>query len=224
MPPRQAEEGHVVRCRSGDSEVASEVELEVLAGLPGEAEVELALPPEARFRGDPGGQFDALRAGEEVRDTVTYRMTDGAATDTATITFTIRGVNDRPDAADDAYDTDEDTLLTVPAPGALTNDRDPDRGTTLTIDQVEDVRLAVDEAVSQLILVAPGSQITCEFSAQPGELGLLAWSDAAVNLRFDTGSFGWTVMRALVDSLEDASTPDGPALALRIARQEAVQA
>ena len=49
----------------------------------------------------------------------------------------------------------------------------------LTIDQVEDVRLAVDEAVSQLILVAPGSQITCEFTARTGELGLLAWSDAA---------------------------------------------
>lgn len=94
----------------------------------------------------------------------------------------------------------------------------------LTIDQVEDVRLAVDEAVSQLILVAPGSQITCEFTARTGELGLLAWSNAAVNLRFDTDSFGWTVMRALVDTLEDASTPDGPALALRIARREAVQA
>lgn len=94
----------------------------------------------------------------------------------------------------------------------------------LTIDQVEDVRLAVDEAVSQLILVAPGSQITCEFSARTGELSVLAWSDAAVNLRFDTESFGWTVMRALVDSLNDSSTPDGPALSLRIARREAVQA
>ena len=94
----------------------------------------------------------------------------------------------------------------------------------LTIDRVEDVRLAVDEAVSQLILVAPGSQVTCEFTPREGELELLVWSDAAVHIRFDTDSFGWTVMRALVDGIEDASTPDGPALALRIARPESVQA
>lgn len=94
----------------------------------------------------------------------------------------------------------------------------------LTIDQVEDVRLAVDEAVSLLIMVAPESSITCEFITSPGELSLVAWSDAPASAAFDTGSFGWTVMTALVDSLEDASTPAGPALALRIARREPAQA
>lgn len=94
----------------------------------------------------------------------------------------------------------------------------------LTIDQVEDVRLVVDEAVSQLILVAPESSITCEFIAAPGALDIVAWSDAPSPAAFDPASFGWTVMAALVDSLEDASTTDGAAIALRIRRQEAVQA
>ena len=95
---------------------------------------------------------------------------------------------------------------------------------SLTIDQVEDVRLVVDEAVSQLILVAPESSVTCEFIVNPGELDIVVWSDAPSSAPFDPASFGWTVMAALVDSLEDASTPDGAAIALRIRRQEAVQA
>jgi VCBS repeat-containing protein len=86
---------------------------------------------------DPNGQFNDLRAGETVRDTVTYRVTDGVASDTATISFTIRGTNDRPDATDDGYDTYEDTPLTVAGPGVLANDTDPDRGTLLLVDQVD---------------------------------------------------------------------------------------
>jgi VCBS repeat-containing protein len=85
---------------------------------------------------DPNGQFNDLGTGEQETDTVTYRTTDGGLNDTATITFTVTGVNDAPDATDDAYSTDEDTVLTVPAgTGVLTNDTDPD-GDALTVDQV----------------------------------------------------------------------------------------
>ena len=86
---------------------------------------------------DPSGALDRLRAGDTVRDTVTYRVSDGrGGTDTATIEFTITGVNDAPDANDDAYRTDEDTPLTVAAPGVLANDRDAE-GDTLAVDQVD---------------------------------------------------------------------------------------
>nr|WP_246345176.1 Ig-like domain-containing protein [Conexibacter arvalis] len=85
---------------------------------------------------DPTGAFDALAPGEEATDTVTYRATDGTAGDTATITITIRGLNDRPAASDDAYVTDEDTALTVAAPGLLANDSDPE-GDGLVVDQVD---------------------------------------------------------------------------------------
>ncbi len=86
---------------------------------------------------DPSGRLDALRAGEEVRDTVTYRVSDGnGGTDTATITVTVRGVNDRPVAAGDSYSTDEDTVLTVAAPGVLANDRDAE-GDALAVSQVD---------------------------------------------------------------------------------------
>jgi len=66
-------------------------------------------------------------------DSFTYRASDGSlASGTATVTITITPVNDPPVAVNDAYSTNEDTLLTVNVPGVLANDTDPDTGTTLT--------------------------------------------------------------------------------------------
>ncbi len=42
---------------------------------------------------------ESLRQGRQVTDTFTYRVTDGFTTDTATITFTVTGVNDAPTAS-----------------------------------------------------------------------------------------------------------------------------
>jgi hypothetical protein len=60
-------------------------------------------------------------------DSFTYYAadTDGNDSNIATVTITIEP-NPPPVAADDAYTTDEDTPLTVPAPGVLSNDSDPD--------------------------------------------------------------------------------------------------
>jgi VCBS repeat-containing protein len=60
-------------------------------------------------------------------DSFTYRASDGTLTSNpATVTITITATNDGPTAAGDAYSTPEDTALTVPAPGMLGNDADPD--------------------------------------------------------------------------------------------------
>jgi len=58
VPPGQSEEGYVIRGRSGDPEVAAEIELKPGARLQGEAQVELPLPRQTGFRCDAGGQFD----------------------------------------------------------------------------------------------------------------------------------------------------------------------
>ena len=42
------------------------------------------------------------------------------------MTITVDAVNDAPVAVDDGYATDEDTPLTVTAPGVLANDTDVD--------------------------------------------------------------------------------------------------
>jgi VCBS repeat-containing protein len=59
-------------------------------------------------------------------DTFTYTITDGALTDTATVTVTVIPINDPPVAVADNYSTPVSSTLTVPAPGVLANDTDVD--------------------------------------------------------------------------------------------------
>ncbi len=72
-------------------------------------------------------------------DSFTYKLTDGicdqASWDEGTVTVTVSCVNDEPVASGDSYSTDEDTPLTVDAPGVLENDVDID-GDSLSINPV----------------------------------------------------------------------------------------
>jgi VCBS repeat-containing protein len=55
---------------------------------------------------DPNGKFESLNVGDTDIDTFGYTISDGhGGTDTATVTVTINGVNDAPDAVDDAFAT-----------------------------------------------------------------------------------------------------------------------
>ena len=66
-------------------------------------------------------------------DTYTYEITDNnGGFDTATVTIDVTPINDPPVANDDLYSTSEDTPLTVPLPGLLGNDTDPEND-TLTV-------------------------------------------------------------------------------------------
>ena len=68
-------------------------------------------------------------------DTFTYTVTDagGLTSNVATVTINIASTdNDAPTAVNDTYNTTEGVPLSVPAPGLLANDTDPDPGDTLT--------------------------------------------------------------------------------------------
>ena len=87
------------------------------------------------YKYDPTGAaaLQALKAGQTASDTFSYTVHDLAgATDTATVTIAVTGVNDAPIAIIDEYSLDEDTILTLSGPGLLANDSDPDSGSTLT--------------------------------------------------------------------------------------------
>ncbi|MCH8292918.1 tandem-95 repeat protein [Candidatus Poribacteria bacterium] len=65
-------------------------------------------------------------------DSLTFKANDGIAdSNLATVSITVISVNDAPVAVDDADSVDEDNILTVAAPGVLTNDTDVD-GDALT--------------------------------------------------------------------------------------------
>ncbi|MGH8886800.1 MAG: Ig-like domain-containing protein, partial [Egibacteraceae bacterium] len=86
----------------------------------GPAHGTLTLNPNGSFAYTPAANFNGT-------DTFTYNASDGTAvSNTATVTLTVRSVNDPPAGVNDAYTTDEDTPLTVPDPGVLSNDTDPE--------------------------------------------------------------------------------------------------
>ena len=88
----------------------------------------------------------------------------------------------------------------------------------LTVDHLEDVRLAVDEAVSQLIHDASDGSITIHFMVQGDGLAIEVTAPATKELARDT--FAWTVLSALVDDVT-ATAVDGTAtIALRMSRRQ----
>src|SRR5207247_564919 len=74
-----------------------------------------------------GGLSYSPAAGYSGPDSFTYQANDGATNSgIATVSITVHSVNNAPVAVDDNYSVNEDTTLTVSAPGVLANDTDAD--------------------------------------------------------------------------------------------------
>jgi Ca2+-binding RTX toxin-like protein len=79
---------------------------ETLVGTPvaGDNGGLVTINPDGSISFDPNGDFEALAPGETAETTVTYTATDPSGqTSTETVTITVNGVNDGPDATDNAY-------------------------------------------------------------------------------------------------------------------------
>jgi len=86
-------------------------------------------------------------------DTFTYHASDGTLySEAVTVTITVSPVNDAPAAVDDTYNMDEDTLLTITAPGVLANDTEFDGRALIAV-------LVTDVINGTLVLNADGSFI-----------------------------------------------------------------
>jgi serine/threonine-protein kinase RsbW len=73
----------------------------------------------------------------------------------------------------------------------------------LTVDDIEDLRLAVDEACALVLPHArPGSTLDVSFQAQDGWLGATVSVSAAHGVQVDKTGFTWTVLTALVSTIE----------------------
>jgi serine/threonine-protein kinase RsbW len=109
----------------------------------------------------------------------------------------------RPDH--DHTDPDE-VLLTVPADGAYLGVlRTAAAGLAarlhFTLDEIEDLRIAVDEACAMLIrLAAPSEELRCRFALTGQDLGVeVAVPATPASAVPDTTSFAWKVLTALTD-------------------------
>ena len=93
----------------------------------------LTVNGDGSFDYDPNGQFESLGAGDSTVDSFDYTISDGQATDSATVTITINGVDDPPVAVDDTATVNEDDPATTI--DVLANDTDIDGG-PIAIDSV----------------------------------------------------------------------------------------
>ncbi|MBH8554919.1 cadherin-like domain-containing protein [Nostocaceae cyanobacterium CENA357] len=85
----------------------------------------LTLNSNGIFAYNPNGQFQSLGVGATASNSFTYTISDGkGGTDTATVNFTINGVNDPPVAGDDSASANQNTPLTLLAADLLANDTD----------------------------------------------------------------------------------------------------
>ena len=95
----------------------------------------------------------------------------------------------------------------------------------LTIDQLEDVRLAVDEAVSLALVDAPpGGVITCAFGVEGTRLDVSVSAPNPSGREPDRDTFSWTVLTALVDSVTVSTDAGTLILAFHITRHMPVEA
>jgi serine/threonine-protein kinase RsbW len=77
-----------------------------------------------------------------------------------------------------------------------------------TVDAIDDLRIAIDEACSLLLPQASDGTVECRFLVTPPSLIVTASAKVPNGWHPDTTSFGWTVLAALVDSVA-AKSDDG---------------
>jgi serine/threonine-protein kinase RsbW len=94
----------------------------------------------------------------------------------------------------------------------------------LTIDEIEDLRLAVDEACSLLLPHADeGTALQARFLLARGRLEVSARVTSAGGGELDRDGFAWTVLGALASSVDVASA-DGSVVITLTKRREAASA
>ncbi|KAA1420874.1 anti-sigma factor [Nocardioides humilatus] len=77
-----------------------------------------------------------------------------------------------------------------------------------TIDDIEDLRIAVSEAAAMVLDEAdPGADLVCRFRLMPGELGLECTTTSAAPSTPDYDSFGWQVLTTLTTEAVVEATP-----------------
>jgi serine/threonine-protein kinase RsbW len=89
-----------------------------------------------------------------------------------------------------------------------------------TLDDIEDMRIAVDEACAMLLSQAiPGSSLECNFALSPDDMTITV-SVPCLNPRPPSGeSFAWTVLSALASTVEAQVGPgDRLAIVMRKSR------
>src|SRR5205085_3626529 len=78
-----------------------------------------------------------------------------------------------------------------------------------TLDEIEDLRIAVDEACAMLLAQAdPGSNLECDFSLSQNTMTIAVSAQSRVGHPPAKDTFAWTVLSALAGSVDSSVGPD----------------
>ena len=93
-----------------------------------------------------------------------------------------------------------------------------------SLDAVDDLKLAVDEACTTLAALArPGTALSCTFSLDEERITVTASVSTLGPTGLPTDTFGWRVLRTLTDDLRVlAEAPDAPGRPHRLALRMSV--
>ncbi len=179
---------------------------------------QLVTPPQfhvGTFVLHPDGTFEYQHDGSDTTaDSFTYKAVDaqGAVSDEATAWITITPANDPPTAVDDAYSTDEDTVLNVVVPGVLENDSD-----------VNGDPISVVSADAQSVMGAPVAvNADGSFSYDPTNVALLQDLPAGATISDtftytiadDEGLTSAATVTIMVEGINDAPVAAGDGYAI----------
>jgi serine/threonine-protein kinase RsbW len=88
-----------------------------------------------------------------------------------------------------------------------------------TLDEIEDLRIAVDEACAMLLPQSPrGSDLTCVFELLPNRMDVAVSVPANGGWLPDRNTFAWTVLTALAGEVE-ADVGDGSQVRITLRKQ-----
>ena len=158
----------------------------------------------------PSPAHQGLDTGESALDSFTYKASDGTvSSNSATVTITITGVNDAPVANNDSGTTNEDTVLTVAAPGVLDNDTDVDIE-TLSVAEINGSAVNVGSEIT----LASGAKVTLNAD------GSYSYTPSPAHQGLDTGesatdSFTYKASDGTVSSNSATVTITSPASTTR---------
>jgi serine/threonine-protein kinase RsbW len=90
------------------------------------------------------------------------------------------------------------------------------------LDEVADLRMAVDEACAGLVARAAGpGQLTCVFLLEPAALSVIASARTTDGAAPARDTFGWRVLTALVDRVDTAADPETKLVTVTLHKQRA---
>ncbi|MCB1382271.1 MAG: tandem-95 repeat protein [Notoacmeibacter sp.] len=180
----------------------------------------VTLNADGSFDYDPTTAFNDLAAGETGTDSFTYQIGDGDGLfDTATVTFTIIGVNDAPTAVDDAFaHTENGTPITgnVLDPNPATADSDPDATDVLTVTEINGNTAGVGSPVAGdaggLFTIDTNGDLVFDDNGEFEDLAVGETRDTTVSYTIDDGNGGTdtATVTVTVAGTNDAPIPLDP--------------